>query len=140
MTRSPLTTESTPISSPWLTTEEAAIYMRLGSGSSVRSLMARGELVPDARTGRRGSFLFLTATLDRYLMSQVLPRDRRPEVPARGASGRRKGTSRFAPDDPKDGRTIRERLRAAVEAGQAKARRHAGVPDDGGDEPHQPRR
>lgn len=44
--------------SPFMTTEEAASYLRLAGPSSVRSLIARGELVADGKAGRRGSYCF----------------------------------------------------------------------------------
>lgn len=144
MTKDPPARDPAPIPSPWLTTEEAAIYMRLASGSSVRTLMARGELVPDARCGRRGTFLFLTATLDRFLISQVQPRERRPPVPAKGPAARRQGTPQTAPDDPKDGRTFRERLREAAGLPPGKGRRgprpRSEADENGRGDRHQPRK
>jgi excisionase family DNA binding protein len=51
---------------PWLTTAEAAIYLRLGAGSTVRGLVSRGDLKPDGKAGK--TFLFRRETLDAYVM------------------------------------------------------------------------
>ena len=52
--------------SPYLTTSEAAAYLRLAGRSSINSLVRRGELIPDGRRGRRGTWLFLRKTLDAW--------------------------------------------------------------------------
>jgi hypothetical protein len=61
----------------WLTTEEAAEYLRLAGPSSIRAAVQRGLLRPDGKNGSRGSYLFRVETLDRYAMSFVPP----PKVP-----------------------------------------------------------
>lgn len=53
----------------WLTTHQAAAYLGMKS-SGVRSLVARGELVPDGR-GPRGTHLFRTSTLDEFLVGRA---------------------------------------------------------------------
>ena len=48
------------------TTAEAAEYLGAAGPSTVRSWIARGELVPDGRSGRNGTYLFLRDTLDEF--------------------------------------------------------------------------
>ncbi|KKR49258.1 MAG: hypothetical protein UT86_C0001G0230 [Candidatus Magasanikbacteria bacterium GW2011_GWC2_40_17] len=55
--------------SPFWTTDEAAVYLRLSGASSIRSLVGRGELTPVGRRGRRGPYLFRQEELDRWVVS-----------------------------------------------------------------------
>ncbi|MBT9560996.1 MAG: helix-turn-helix domain-containing protein [Myxococcales bacterium] len=90
-----MTTPSVPIGdetpkrlgdvSPYLTTDEAAQYLRLSGGSSVRALVQRGLLAPSGRVGTRGAYLFLRAELDRFLRAS-LPGDLRSRIPTRHTS------------------------------------------------------
>ena len=63
--------ESAPrtFTSPYLTTAEAAVYLRFRSTSGIRSLVARGELHPIGR-GPRQTLLFTPVELDRWLASR----------------------------------------------------------------------
>ena len=57
--------------SPYLTTAEAAAYLRFRSTSGVRSAVARGELIPSlSGAGPRGGHLFLRQYLDRFLIER----------------------------------------------------------------------
>src|SRR5687768_15765350 len=51
--------------SPYLTTEEARVYLRFGSTAGIRTLVLRGELRPAGR-GPRRSWLFTTNELDDF--------------------------------------------------------------------------
>src|SRR5580692_3922005 len=56
---------STASESPYLTTSEAAVYLRYRSGSAIRTLKMKGHLRP---AGRRGSVdLYLRDDLDRFV-------------------------------------------------------------------------
>lgn len=48
------------------TTAEAAEYLGAAGPSTVRSWIARDELVPDGRSGRNGTYLFFRNTLDEF--------------------------------------------------------------------------
>jgi excisionase family DNA binding protein len=93
-----------PPHSPWLTSSEAAQYLRYKSTQGVRDAVARGEL----KASRRGrTLLFHLDDLDAYLRSRsispkycgpteaatqregpmVRPTTRKPEVPHEGTSG-----------------------------------------------------
>src|SRR5215831_14531515 len=50
----------------YLTTAEAAAYLRFGSASSIRTLVRRDELTP-AGAGPRGTLLFRIEELDRFV-------------------------------------------------------------------------
>ena len=72
---------------PWLTTVEAARYMRMTDAAEVEALVEARKLRPDGRAGQAGTFLFLTATLDRYVRSLVregrkLTRPKEPRAPS----------------------------------------------------------
>ena len=54
----------------WMTTAEAAAYLGYSSGSSVRSALSRGQLVPDAYVGRQPRFR--RSSLDHALESGAL--------------------------------------------------------------------
>lgn len=51
----------------YFTTQEAAEYTRVGNASTVRAWVQRGILRPDGRSGPKGSYLFLQATLDAFV-------------------------------------------------------------------------
>lgn len=53
--------------STYLTTAEAASYLRYKSASAVRNLIQRGELKPTRRRGENGPYLFQEEELDRWL-------------------------------------------------------------------------
>ena len=53
----------------WFTTSEAARYLKR-SASAVRTLIHRGQLIPDGR-GPRGTHMFRLLTLDRFLEAGV---------------------------------------------------------------------
>src|SRR5690625_2486521 len=53
--------------SPYLTTEEAAAYLRYSGVSSIHEKIQSGELVPDGRRGKKGAYLFRRETLDAWL-------------------------------------------------------------------------
>jgi DNA-directed RNA polymerase specialized sigma24 family protein len=74
--------------SPYLTTEEAARYLKYGSASAIRSLVARGELAPTG-AGPRGTLMFVTQELDRFVES----RGRRRVLSVRHAAPGEKGVS-----------------------------------------------
>lgn len=54
---------------PWLTTVEAAAYLRMES-TGLRTLISRGRITPDGRGSRRGH-MFRRETLDAYLTRSV---------------------------------------------------------------------
>jgi hypothetical protein len=54
--------------SPYLTTDEAADYLKLAGGSSVRALVARGDLLPSGRRGVKGPYVFVVADLNAWLL------------------------------------------------------------------------
>jgi hypothetical protein len=115
----------------WLTTEEAAEYLRLAGPSSIRAAVQRGLLRPDGKNGSRGSYLFRVETLDRYAMSFVPP----PKVPrARIAPPSRQNpraeTKAMAPTPAKPPQDYRKAMREAVDkavAERAARERAAGV-------------
>jgi len=81
----------------WLTTEDAARYLRLGASSTVRSLVSRGEIRPEGKSGKH--YMFRTSTLDAYVT-------RKPsaQTPLQGAQG----TPRIqAPGSQRDERASR---------------------------------
>src|SRR5262249_51774101 len=51
---------------PYLTTEEARVYLRFQTTSGIRTAVMRGELVP-AGAGPRGTHLFTREELDRWV-------------------------------------------------------------------------
>jgi hypothetical protein len=53
--------------SPYLTTEEAAVYCRAAGSSTVRGWIRRGLISPDGRAGTRGTYLFKETTLQAFL-------------------------------------------------------------------------
>ena len=53
------------IGSPYLTTIEAATYLRFRSSSAIRNLKQRGVLVPIGRAGRTD--LYLRTDLDQFV-------------------------------------------------------------------------
>lgn len=55
----------------YLTTAEAAVYLRAGNASTVRSWVARGLLKPDGRRGPGGPLLFLSTTLDAFAATSL---------------------------------------------------------------------
>jgi len=62
--------------SPYLTSREAAGYLRFRNASGIRTLVMRGELVPDG-AGPRGTHLFLRGTLDRFIVARSASNVRR---------------------------------------------------------------
>jgi len=54
------------IGSPYLTTREAADYLRYRTTSGIRMAVLRGELRP-AGKGARGALLFTVQELDRFV-------------------------------------------------------------------------
>lgn len=88
----------------WLTTHEAAAYLRLGNASSVRSAIARGLLKPDGQNGQRGTYLFRTETLDAYATAWV-KENRHDETEDRSdpLSGRLPACQRPAPGTARGG-------------------------------------
>jgi len=54
--------------SPYLTTEEAAVYCRAAGSSTVRGWIRRGIIAPDGKAGTRGTYLFKVTTLDAFLV------------------------------------------------------------------------
>ena len=58
-----------PGESPYLTTAEAAAYLRFRTAAGVRAAVRRGDLVP-CGIGPRGTYLFLQAELDRFIGRQ----------------------------------------------------------------------
>jgi hypothetical protein len=50
----------------WLTTREAAAYLRARGPSSVRNWVTRGLLIPDGRVGTGGTWLFTVSTLIQF--------------------------------------------------------------------------
>src|SRR5258708_39788935 len=82
--------------SPYLTADEAAAYLRFASGSSIRTLVQRGEIAPIGR-GARGCLLFTREQLDALVM-------RRQELSSgQRARQRRNGTDDAAHDDEAPG-------------------------------------
>ena len=71
---------------PLLNTAEAAAYLRFGSASGIRTLVARGELIP-AGAGARCVHLFTVAELDRFIAARAARYARRHL----GMPGDRKG-------------------------------------------------
>lgn len=109
----------------WLTTEEAAEYLRLAGPSSIRAAVQRGLLRPDGKNGSRGSYLFRVETLDRYAMSFVPP----PKVPRvrvvpPSRQKPRTETMAVAPTPAKPAQDYRKAMRDAVD--KALAERAAG--------------
>src|SRR5690348_14867726 len=66
-------------SSPYLTTAEAAKYLRFNSTSAIRSLVSRGELSPSG-AGPKGTLLFRVEELDRFVQARIRRRGYRPEM------------------------------------------------------------
>ena len=62
--------------SPYLTSREAADYLRFRNASGIRTVVMRGELVPDG-SGPRGTHLFLRGTLDRFILARSASKMRR---------------------------------------------------------------
>ena len=54
--------------SSWLTTEEAALYLKVNVGTLRR--WAREGVIPAAKLGNRGGFRFRREDLDRFLESR----------------------------------------------------------------------
>jgi len=69
--------------SPYLTTKEAAAYLRFESTSAIRNRVMRGELVP-AGAGPYGTHMFLREELDRFVRDRAAPRalGEKPRSPA----------------------------------------------------------
>jgi hypothetical protein len=65
--------------SPYLTTAEAAKYLRFGSASSIRMLVFRGELLPSG-AGSKGTLLFRIEELDRFVQQRLRGRGYSPET------------------------------------------------------------
>ncbi|MFZ4580771.1 MAG: hypothetical protein ACOYOB_20510, partial [Myxococcota bacterium] len=81
------TTQRKQRRTPWLTTVEAARYMRMTDAAEVEALVEARKLRPDGRAGQAGTHLFLTATLDRFVRSLVregrkLTRPEGPRAPS----------------------------------------------------------
>ncbi|MDQ3370154.1 MAG: helix-turn-helix domain-containing protein, partial [Myxococcota bacterium] len=55
---------------PYLTTAEAAVYLRYRTASGIRTAVARGELTPTG-AGPKGSHLFHHAELDRFAAARA---------------------------------------------------------------------
>jgi DNA-directed RNA polymerase specialized sigma24 family protein len=117
--------------SPYLTTEEAARYLKYGSASAIRSLVARGELAPTG-AGPRGTLMFVTQELDRFVES----RGRRRVLSVRHAAPGEKGVS-----DADHGRTDEVSGRAANQRqnlpGADQAARSTHGQTNGGGQAHQ---
>ena len=104
-----MATPPAPTESPYLTTREAAEYLRYKASSAIRVLKMRGLLVP---AGRRGATdLYRREDLDAFVTGSVSGvRMYRPPEPERQAPARSV--------DPKD----RYGFRAIVENARAAAR------------------
>ncbi len=88
------------VASPWLTTAEAAAYLKLGNASSIRSLIWRRDLRPDGQVGR--TFVFRAETLDAYAVSNLPERlgSAAPEAHPPRAQQRRSLPTRTPPANP----------------------------------------
>ena len=62
-----------PTPKAWLTTQEAARYLRFAGPSSIRAAIRRGWLEPDGRNGPRASYMFRVETLDAYAARWLPP-------------------------------------------------------------------
>src|SRR5947209_11804806 len=60
----PASNDNAPLA--YLTSAEAAIYLRYRDASGIRAAVRRGELVPDG-AGPRGTHLFTKQTLDSFV-------------------------------------------------------------------------
>ena len=78
---------SPALSSPYMTSNEAATYLRLAGASSIRSLVQRGELHPVGRRGRRGPYLFTRDELDRWVATCLTNRSDASLAPRYESSG-----------------------------------------------------
>ncbi len=79
--------------SPYLTTREAATYLRFGTTSAIRTLVWRGELRPSG-AGSNGVLLFRIEELDRFVHERLRRRGYRPD------------TDQFSPTDVQTYRRI----------------------------------
>jgi hypothetical protein len=104
-----------PMESPYLTTREAAAYLRFESPSAIRNLVMLGELVP-AGAGPYGTHMFLREELDRFVRDRGAPRALgenapRPALSPVGAHVpgpvRRRGRKPVDRQTPKDGWGLR---------------------------------
>ena len=76
-----------PVPLKYLTTAEAAEYLKYKHPSAVRTLKMRGLLRPDGRRGRGGTDMYLTTTLDRFLSEGAgTMAGGRPDAPREGHS------------------------------------------------------
>src|SRR5215468_9139855 len=139
---------------PYLTTAEAAWYLRYRTAAGVRTAVMRGELVPDG-VGPRGTLLFRKETLDCFVQKRASSRVRRLARSAEvfdeaDASQRHRGTGdeqirdpgprgRSAVGSEKGGATRTElhaqgshRAPASVDRGASRGRRAAGADAPGG--------
>ena len=79
----------TPTRSPYLTSREAASYLRYRSASAIRTLKMRGSLRPAGRRG--GTDLYRRDDLDRFVLGNMSGSidGRRPDAPGREYSHER---------------------------------------------------
>jgi hypothetical protein len=83
----------------WLTTVEAARHLKR-SASAVRTLVHRGQLVPDGR-GPRGTHMFRLLTLDRFIEAGVRYAPGRHAAP-----GERVGDEKQRQEDSVSGHSV----------------------------------
>lgn len=92
--------------SPWLTTEQAARYLSIAP-ASVRSLIARGLLVPDGKVGR--SSAFRAETLDAFVTARASARPSASPVASSPPPPR-------SPSTPPSARSSNRRMRELIDA------------------------
>ena len=62
-----------PTPKAWLTTQEAARYLRFAGPSAIRAAIRRGWLEPDGRNGPRASYMYRAETVDAYAAPWLPP-------------------------------------------------------------------